>query len=302
MKKGKQERSKARLFFMRGIASLLPTILTILILVLCYRFVHENIATPINHTIHKVLVQTGWGRDILEAAGLELDLEDYRYRVGANTEWRSFRKADSDQPDREKLREVLNDTIHPILGFLIGLLIIFFIGVFLASFLGRRLFARFERALSKFPVVKVIYPYAKQLVDFFFKEKRRMDLSSVVAFEYPRKGIWAIGFMTGEGMRSIHDMAGRPIRSVFIPSSPAPMTGYTVFIPRDDLVPLDIDVEEAFRLIITAGVVVPESQQVTIDLKHATPIESDTADEAETAPEAKKQPGNKKNPPQGDSA
>lgn len=252
---------------MRGFASLLPTILTILIIVLCYRFVHENVATPINHTIHRLLVQTSWGRDILETAGLELDLEDYRYRLGSNTEWRSFRKVDSDQPDREKLREALYETIHPILGFLIGILIIFTVGVLLASFLGRRIFARFERALSKFPIIKVIYPYAKQLVDFFFKE-RRMDLSSVVSFEYPRKGIWAIGFMTSNGLQTLHDAAGQPVVSVFIPSSPAPMTGYTVFIPREDIIQLDIDVEEAFRMVITGGVVIPESEQVTVSAAH----------------------------------
>ena len=268
----KSDRSRARLFFMRGIASLLPTILTIVILVICYRFVRDNIATPINQGIHHLLVNTAAGRDILERyGGVELDIREMRYRVRPAVDWKSFRKPDSERVDREELTAVLNQAIHPILGFMIAILLIFVIGFLFASYLGRRVFARFELLVSKFPIVKIIYPYAKQLVDFFFKEEKKMDYSAVIAFEYPRKGIWAIGFMTGHGLRQLHEHAGRRLASVVVPSSPAPMTGYTVFVPVEDVVALDIDVEEAFRLIITGGVVVPDSQLVSIDAPPIAP-------------------------------
>lgn len=270
--KKKTDRSKARLFFMRGLASLLPTILTIVVLFICYRFVRDNVAAPINHTIHRILVNTAFGRDLLERyGGVELDLSTYRYRVRPGTEWMSFKKPDSNLPDRQKLTEILNEAIPPILGFLIALLIIFVIGFILASYLGRRVFVRFENLLSKFPVIKIIYPNAKQLVEFFFKEKK-LDFNTVVAFEYPRREIWAIGFMTGDGMRQLHDHTGKALVSVFIPSSPAPMTGYTVFVPRVDVIPLDIDVEEAFRFIITGGVIVPASQVVSVPAAHEVEV------------------------------
>ncbi len=258
---------------MRGLGSLLPTILTIVILVICYRFVRDNIATPINHTIHTVLLGTASGRSFLETyGGVEFDLAQLRYRQAPSTQWVSFAKEQgSTVADWEILTAVLNEAIPPLLGFLIALLLIFFAGFLLATYLGRRVFGRFEVLLSKFPVIKIIYPYAKQLVDFFFKEKK-IEFSTVVGFEYPRKGIWAVGFMTGHGLQQMHDAAEQALVSVFIPSSPAPMTGYTVFIPRKDLIPLDLEVEEAFRLVITGGVVVPDRQLVAVSQEETRAI------------------------------
>lgn len=272
---------------MRGLASLLPTLLTIVVIIVCYRFVRDNVAAPINHLIHKLLVNTKTGREILATyGGVEIDVDNLKYRVGTSREWLSFAKVESraegdprlegevgpgDEPrparprrvDREKLREILEDAVPPLLGFLLAVLILFLISFLLATYVGRTLFSRFEKLLSKFPVVKMIYPYAKQLVDFFFKEKK-LDFNTVVAFEYPRRGIWALGFMTGQGLRQLHQESERRLVSVFIPSSPAPMTGYTIFVPIEDVIPMDLDVEEAFRLIITGGVVVPDSQLVAL--------------------------------------
>ena len=130
----------------------------------------------------------------------------------------------------------------------------------LATLVGRRVLSRFESGMSKFPVVKVIYPYARQVVEFFMREKA-VTFHSVVAIEYPRKGLYSIGFVTGLGMKTLSRAANREMINLFIPSSPTPITGYTIFVPVEDAIPIPISVDEAIRFAISGGVLVPDAQQ-----------------------------------------
>jgi len=273
----KVKTSRLRLFFFRGLGALLPTILTIVILVICYRFVNDNIATPINNGIYRLLINTSWGRSFLKSAGrLEFDIETKQFRKLPDTEWRSYAVEKTGKPDRKLLTELLADVVHPLFGFVIAVLLIFFLGFILATYLGRRVFREFEQFFSNIPIIKFIYPHAKQLVEFFFKEKK-MEFSTVVAVEYPRKGLYSIALMTGEGLKQLHGSSGGRLVSVFIPSSPMPMTGYTIFVPFEDVIPLDIEVDEAFRLVVTGGVIVPERQMV--NLVEGTKIPASETDE-----------------------
>jgi uncharacterized membrane protein len=88
-----------------------------------------------------------------------------------------------------------------------------------------------------------------------------MEFTRVVAVEYPRKGIWSLGFVTGEGMRGIVEAAGEPVLSVLIPTSPMPATGFTVTVLRSEAVDINITVDQAFQFIVSCGVVVPMTQQ-----------------------------------------
>ena len=86
-----------------------------------------------------------------------------------------------------------------------------------------------------------------------------MAFSQVVLVEYPSKEIWTIGFLTGHSMRDIDEHAGAQVVSVFIPTSPTPFTGFTINVPEDKTVKMDMTMEEALRFVITAGVLTPDS-------------------------------------------
>ena len=109
------------------------------------------------------------------------------------------------------------------------------------------------------PIIRKVYPYIKQLVDFLFSENDTPKFSGVVAVEYPRKGIWSVGFMTGESLKSIEEKLPDSV-TIFIPSSPTPFTGYTITVSKKDTIDLPLTVEEAIRFAVSGGVLVPDHQ------------------------------------------
>ena len=88
-----------------------------------------------------------------------------------------------------------------------------------------------------------------------------MEFSRVVAVEYPRKGIWSLGLVTGPGMRTVHEQLGGDLLTVFIPSSPTPVTGYTITVRRNEVIDLPMSIDDAFRFTISGGVIMPINQQ-----------------------------------------
>jgi len=138
--------------------------------------------------------------------------------------------------------------------FMVGL--IYLIGRLVASYIGGLLFQWFENVFLKLPVVRAIYPYAKQITEFVFSDKTAR-FHHVVAVEYPRKGIFSIGFLTGDSLEQIQEVTPKKFVNVFIPSSPTPFTGYVIFVPEDELLHLDLTVEQALRLTVSGGVIVP---------------------------------------------
>ena len=88
----------------------------------------------------------------------------------------------------------------------------------------------------------------------------RSEFSGVVAVPYPRKGIWSVGLLTGTPMKAIQESAGEEMVTIFIPSSPTPVTGYTITVPRRDIIELALSVDEALRFIISAGVIKPDTE------------------------------------------
>jgi uncharacterized membrane protein len=95
--------------------------------------------------------------------------------------------------------------------------------------------------------------------------ERKIDFSKVVAVEYPRKGMYSLGLVTAPGMRTMTDAMGCEFLSIFIPSSPTPVTGYTIMVRREEVVDLPITIDEALRYTISGGVVVPVGQQFRAD-------------------------------------
>ncbi|MBN2143986.1 MAG: DUF502 domain-containing protein [Candidatus Aureabacteria bacterium] len=192
----------------------------------------------------------------LEEAETRLQMEQVKLRQEIERENQMrLEKIKWGDDKHAKLKEAIDKRYPNIIGLFLSLVIIFFIGVLLTSFLGRTVTKMWEKILAALPLIGKLYPYAKQFTEFIFQEKKAMDFQSVVLLQYPRIGIYSIGFVTGEGIGP--NKPDERLVSVFMPSSPTPFTGYTVMVNEKDLIPLTITVEETIRFLVSAGVLKP---------------------------------------------
>ncbi|MFV0442334.1 MAG: DUF502 domain-containing protein [Planctomycetaceae bacterium] len=146
------------------------------------------------------------------------------------------------------------------------LVILYFLGRLVTARVGHWVVSRFESGvLGRLPVVRNVYGSVKQVTDFLFSESQ-VEYRRVVAIEYPRRGIWSLGLVTGDSMIDITTAVGEPCVTVLIPSSPMPVTGYTMSLPRSHVLDLNITVEHAMNFCISCGVLVPPHQRVTPEL------------------------------------
>lgn len=143
------------------------------------------------------------------------------------------------------------------IGIVVFIAVIIFIGFLVANFLGRKIHRFFEQFFLKLPFFKQVYPAIKEMATFLFSKDRMSSFKKVVLVEYPRKGIFAFGFLTNDTSSRICEKTKQALCNVFIPSAPGPVTGYVIFIPKKEIIFTDISVEEAFKLIISGGVVNP---------------------------------------------
>lgn len=280
-------RPRRKSFFLRGLVTVLPVALTIFILAAVVRFAQDYVTGPINAVIYwslegnalgwKLLRKLGiepYGDEFLRPESLTSELQRTLEASGPGSDaFRSeltilresraglLRDLDELAIDAEKLRRAVKKVVHPLIGVLASLLLVITLGYFASGYLGRRLVSGVDRALHQVPVVRSIYPYTKQVVEFFLSEKE-IDLGTVVAAPYPAEGIWSIGFVTSPGLESVHQGVGGKLVSVYIASSPVPMTGYTVFIELERLVPLNLSIDEALRIIVSVGVLIPPHERV----------------------------------------
>jgi len=145
---------------------------------------------------------------------------------------------------------------------LLGLSLVVLLGFLARNFLGRKLVALLEWFVTRVPIVRSIYPHAKQVVDFFFDNKKPIEFETVAVIEYPRRGLWTIVFVTGSGLKSVQEHTGQRMVTVYVPSSPMPMTGYTMVVSTDQVVQIDISVEEAMKFVVSGGVLAPAEELV----------------------------------------
>lgn len=142
----------------------------------------------------------------------------------------------------------------PGLGLILSTCLVFIAGFMASWLIGRKIFQKLEDLFSSLPLVKNIYPAFKQLVLFLLAQKE-FGFQKVVLVEYPSKGLWSVGFLTNDQFPKISGIFNKEMVSVFVPSSPGPLTGYVVFVPREDLKFPDISVSDALKIIISGGVV-----------------------------------------------
>lgn len=148
----------------------------------------------------------------------------------------------------------------PGLGLLLALIVVYFIGYFSNKYFGKKILTIWESFLQKIPGIRGIYSSLKRLTQNITVIDRS-KLLKVVALEYPRKGIFAIGFITS-------DRADIPIsdknsiyKTIFLPTSPNPTSGFIIIAPEEELYPLDMSIDEAFSFIISGGIVNPGSKE-----------------------------------------
>ena len=146
----------------------------------------------------------------------------------------------------------------PGLGLLFFVVLIFISGFFATNFIGRKLLHSLERFGFKFPIIKKIYPAAKQITEFLFSQKIHEHLQKVVLVEYPRQGIYSLGFVTNQAPEEMNQKTGRQLLNVLIPSVPNPITGMLICVPKEDVIILEMSIEVAVKLIVSGGVFNPK--------------------------------------------
>lgn len=300
--------SKSTRFVIRGMATLLPAVLTLWLLVFAYGFVRDKIAAPINWGVQGVVIQfTDWPNptdedyaDVWQSRAEYLTaLQEQAWEIKRDEQRETLEKMTprlpgsaieailrdrrlawmKDQPEivldarRVQLEKKWNSIaignwhVLDLIGLIIAIVLFYFAGVLMSNVIGRQLKHRGEKLIDRVPLIRRVYPAVKQVTDFFFgdNEEDKMKFNRVVAVEYPRKGLYSVGLVTGDTMRSIEDAMGEPCLTVFVPSSPTPFTGYVITVPQKDTIDLGISIEDALKFAVSGGVLVPPSQ--TIDRK-----------------------------------
>lgn len=144
----------------------------------------------------------------------------------------------------------------PGLGIIFTLIGIFLVGVITANFLGKKLLYLGEKILSKVPVLRIVYNGTKQFMETFFA-KEHEGFRKVVLVEFPRDGVYSVGFLTCKPSGELKKKTGNDCVSVFIPTTPNPTTGYYIIVPESKVIAMDMRIEDAFKVIMTGGMVMP---------------------------------------------
>ena len=319
MSKSKSARSKSssqpiRRAVLRGLGVVLPPLLTILLFIWAWTTIETRVLEPIEAAARWVLVE--WVADIRDPSQVTAEeLEKFkttsdgklvpashvsyydalRDQTASNSPAVAQLTADAFYERYVAMQYLRRSVVIP--AFLAAfILVLYLLGKFLAAGFGSFLWATCEGVIQRVPLIRNVYSAVKQVTDFVFNESE-IEFNRVVAIEYPRRGIWSIGFVTGESMREIRSAAKEPVLSILMPTSPMPATGFTITAPKSDTIDLDITIDQAIQFVVSCGVVVPPQQHGSDvaagiasaiskreDLELSSPSrESSTSDETLTA-------------------
>ena len=265
----------------RGLAVLLPPLLTIVIFLWIGNSVAIYLLEPSEGLARIALVNYFNGKilpadaiapdDIIDGRGLHSGIAYQRLGDGRFVEAAHYDKLE-ETLDGDPMPQSATDFYKTFIDrrilvrryviplFLcVFVLVLYLLGRFLAAGAGRFFWMQFERIINRLPVVRNVYSSVKQVTDFLFSETE-IEYTRVVAIEYPRRGIWSLGMVTGESMLDIGCAANEPVLSVLVPTSPLPFTGFTVTVKRSEAVDLNITIDQAFQFLVSGGVVVPPHQ------------------------------------------
>ena len=145
----------------------------------------------------------------------------------------------------------------PGLGLILTLLVLIVTGIFAANFVGKSMVNFGEKIFKKIPIVRSVYSAAKNFADIVFSDTGQ-SFKKVLLIQYPRKGIYSLAFQTSTNLGEVQKKTGSDVVCTFVPTTPNPTSGFIIIIPKEDVIELDMDVDEAFKMIVSLGVVVPE--------------------------------------------
>jgi len=152
--------------------------------------------------------------------------------------------------------EILLGTNIPGLGVILSLFLLVITGIIATNIIGQRLFVWSESILAKIPLVRTIYNTSKQVIQAMFSPNSKA-FRKVLLVEYPRKGIYSIGFQTGVTTSSVREHIGKDLVSIFIPTTPNPTAGFIMMFPQSEVIELSMSVDEALKFIISLGMMQP---------------------------------------------
>jgi len=175
--------------------------------------------------------------------------------------------------------------VFPGLGLAILIITMTIVGALTTMLLGRTIVSMGERMLGRMPVIRSIYSATKQIIETVLASQSDA-FRQVVLFEYPRHGCWALGFVTGTTKGEVQNVTSDDVVNVFLPTTPNPTSGYLLFLPRHELIALDMSVEDGIKMIISGGIVTPPDRRPLDQqrIKRVAPVNGDTATIGHGAP------------------
>ena len=163
--------------------------------------------------------------------------------------------------------------IIPGYGVIIILVIVLLTGILVANFVGRLFVGGWESLMDRIPIVRAIYGGAKNFAEIVFSDTND-SFKNVLLIEYPRKGLYSLAFQTSSDLGEVQAKTGEDIVCCFVPTTPNPTSGFVIMVPRRDVRVLDMEVDEALKMVISLGVVVPTWRK---DQTHELPFEEPPA-------------------------
>ncbi|MHC4480796.1 MAG: DUF502 domain-containing protein [Planctomycetota bacterium] len=230
--------------FLTGIAALFPILITLFLLTWLYRHIDVTIGRQANAVCREVLARN----PALFRVFFYGVSEQHQGSVSAR---------------RTYARGHFPRVIGSVVGLAAALVLVYLLGRVLRGYIGRGIMLAVDRFFERFPVIKAVYPHARQVGDFIFGQSERRRFTGVVAVQYPRQGIYSVGFLTGRGLKGIEEQAGRELVTVFVPTSPTPVTGFIIAVSSEEVTRLEMTVDEAFRYFITAGMLSSAGQEAS---------------------------------------
>lgn len=158
----------------------------------------------------------------------------------------------------------------PGLGVVLSIIIILLTGMIAANFFGKQLVAGWESLLSRIPLVRSVYASVKQITETLFSSSGQ-SFRKVLLVEYPRREMWTLAFQTSTDIGEAQRKTGQDVVNVYIPTTPNPTSGFFIMIPKKDVIELDMNVDDGLKMLISMGVMVPDTEKTGGDLAPSEP-------------------------------
>ncbi|MFQ5640860.1 MAG: DUF502 domain-containing protein [bacterium] len=149
----------------------------------------------------------------------------------------------------------------PGIGFITLTLLILITGAIARNYFGKKIVSLGDNIVDRIPLINRVYGAIKQISHAFFTTKREV-FKKAILFEYPRKGIYCIGFYTQDTRGTVQDVLDADVVSIFLPTTPNPTSGFLLFVPKSEIIELDLSIEEALKLVISGGAIVPHNNKI----------------------------------------